>query len=293
MTEQSLTPRSRLSDEALADLSELRRRHPRVFEESRRHLIVAAVAASLVALAIFALIHFDFSWPRIAEGLGRLIDFTSRMFPPTDGGHTATYVKALGETLAISFLGTLTAAIFAFPFAFLAARNVIPNFFLRFGARRILDTIRGVDTLVWALIWVGVVGLGPFAGVLAIACADFGALGKLFSETIETADRKPIEGVTAAGGTRLEALRFGLVPQILPVIASQILYFIESNTRSATVIGIVGAGGIGVHLAEQIRVLEMQQVSFLMLLILIAVASIDFISGKLRFAIIGRAAPLI
>jgi phosphonate transport system permease protein len=126
--------------------------------------------------------------------------------------------------------------------------------------------------------------------VLAIAVSDFGAFGKLFSEAIEGADRKQLEGIRAAGGNTLHEIRFGLMPQVLPVIAGQVLYFIESNTRSATIIGIVGAGGIGLQLAEQIRVLEWQKVSFLILMILVAVAIIDWISSKLRFAIIGRRA---
>ena len=156
--------------------------------------------------------------------------------------------------------------------------------------RRSLDTIRGVDTLIWALIWVNVVGLGPFAGVLAICGGDFGAFGKLFSEAIEAADKKPVEGVRSSGGNELHEVRFGLMPQVFPIIVGQVLYYFESNTRSATIIGIVGAGGIGLQLAEQIRVLEWQKVSFLILLILIAVSAIDWISGKLRFAIIGQRA---
>ena len=109
-------------------------------------------------------------------------------------------------------------------------------------------------------------------------------------EAIEAADRKQVDGIRASGGNALHEIRFGLMPQVLPVIAGQVLYFIESNTRSATIIGIVGAGGIGLQLAEQIRVLEWQKVSFLILMILVAVAAIDFVSGKLRFAIIGRRA---
>ena len=142
--------------------------------------------------------------------------------------------------------------------------------------------------LIWALVWINVVGLGPFAGVLAIAVSDFGALGKLFSEAIEGADGKQIEGIRASGGNALHEIRFGLMPQVFPVIAGQVLYFIESNVRSATIIGIVGAGGIGLQLSEQIRTYDFDQVAFIVLLILIAVAAIDFVSGKLRFAIIGR-----
>jgi phosphonate transport system permease protein len=210
------------------------------------------------------------------------------MFPPDSGGHLAAYLNALGETLAIAFLGTLLGAVLALPLGVLAARNVIPSAFLRAPIKRFFDAVRGVDTLIWALIWINVVGLGPFAGVLAIASSDFGALGKLFAEIIESADAKEQEGVRAAGGRRLAEVRFGLLPQVLPVIAGQILYFIESNTRSATIIGVVGAGGIGLSLSEQIRVLEWKQVSFLILMILISVAAIDFISGRLRAAMAGR-----
>jgi phosphonate transport system permease protein len=141
------------------------------------------------------------------------------------------------------------------------------------------------------LIWIDVVGLGPFAGALAIACSDFGALAKLMSEAIETADRKAIDGVVASGGGRLMTIRFGIVPQILPIFACQLLYFFESNTRSATIIGIVGAGGIGLHLCEQIRVLEWQQVAFPIIMVLLTVAAIDLVSRRLRLAIIGRRGP--
>lgn len=212
------------------------------------------------------------------------------MLPPIYGTEAKllVYLTALAETVAIALLGTLLAAVLAFPLGVLAARNVLPVWIARFILRRSFDTIRGVDAMIWALIWINVVGLGPFAGVLAIATSDFGSFGKLFSEAVENVDRKPVEGVVASGGSRLHAVRFGLIPQVLPVIASQVLYYIESNTRSATIIGIVGAGGIGLHLAEQIRILEWQHVSFLVLIILVAVAIIDVISTRLRFAIIGR-----
>jgi phosphonate transport system permease protein len=162
---------------------------------------------------------------------------------------------------------------------------------LRFLVRRLLDVIRGIDTLIWALVFVGVVGLGPFAGILAIAVSDTGALGKLFSEAIEATRARERETVVASGGTALMGMRFGLVPQVLPITAGQVLYFFESNTRSATIIGIVGAGGIGLQLSEQIRTYDFDRVAVIVLLILATVAAIDWISGKLRFAIIGRRQP--
>jgi phosphonate transport system permease protein len=226
---------------------------------------------------------------RIVSGLPRLGDIVRMMFPPSPGSmdHFWTYLDALGQTVAIAFLGTTVAGIFALPLGFLAARNVAASRILHFLTRRGLDTIRSVDTLIWALIWINVVGLGPFAGALAIASTDFAALAKLMSEAIETADKGPVESVIAAGGGRLHVIRFGLLPQVLPVFASQALYFFESNTRSATIIGIVGAGGIGLYLSEMIRMLEWQQAAFLILMVLITVAVIDAISRRLRAAIIG------
>jgi phosphonate transport system permease protein len=265
-------------------------KYPELFHGSRavrRKAFAAALAA--LALFVFGCWYLEFSLERLITGFRQLGWFILLMIPPDPGSSLPTYLHAMGETLSIAFLGTLLGALLALPFSLLAARNIIPSVFLRFPVRRFLDSIRGIDTLIWALVWINVVGLGPFAGVLAIATSDFGAFGKLFSEAIEGGDHKQVEGIRAAGGSKLHEIRFGLMPQVLPVLAGQILYFIESNTRSATIIGIVGAGGIGLQLAEQIRVLEWQKVSTLVLMILIAVAVIDFISSRLRFAIIGRA----
>jgi phosphonate transport system permease protein len=199
-----------------------------------------------------------------------------------------TYLGALAETIAIAFLGTLIAAVLGFPLSLLAAKNVIANRVVHFLARRSLDTLRGVETLIWALIFINVVGLGPFAGILAIALSDTGTFGKLFSEAIEASDRKPVEGVRSAGGSALHSIWFGILPQVFPVLASQVLYYFESNTRSATIIGIVGAGGIGLYLANEIQQAEWPRVAFLIIMILITVGAIDWVSSKLRFAIIGR-----
>ena len=278
---------------AAIDIASVRARHEALFAANWRvRTIVVGVITAMTALYFAAFAYFSVPWGRIVPGLMQLVWFVGEMFPPDPDGHLVTYLDALGETLAIALLGTLLGAVLALPLGVLAARNVIPSAFLRLPIKRFFDAVRGIDTLIWALIWINVVGLGPFAGVLAIATSDFGALGKLFAEIIESADAKAQEGVRAAGGRRLAEVRFGLLPQVLPVIAGQILYFIESNTRSATIIGVVGAGGIGLHLSEQIRVVEWKQVSFLILMILVSVAAIDFISGKLRAAMAGRrAAP--
>jgi phosphonate transport system permease protein len=278
-------PRALPRDPAiLARYPELRRR------QTLTRLQMAAGAAAILALAAVSVWRLDVSFWRIVRGLGELGTFAVLMIPPHPGSRSNAllYLHALAETVAIAFLGTLLAALIAAPLGFLAARNVIPLRLFQFTTRRSLDTLRGIDTLIWALIWVNVVGLGPFAGVLAIMTSDIGTFGKLFSEAIEAADKKPVEGVTAAGGSRLHQIRFGILPQVLPVMLSQVLYYFESNTRSATIIGIVGAGGIGLHLVEQIRIFEWDRVAFIILLILAAVAVIDFLSARLRHAIIGK-----
>jgi phosphonate transport system permease protein len=266
-------------------------RHRGLFSDMPlQRAIALAVPIGMAGVAIFAVWWLALSFGQIWSGLSSLAKFVALMFPPSTGGHLDLLLKAMGETLAIAFLGTLIATVFAFPISFLAASNTSPNPMLRFAVRRALDTIRSVDALIWALVFVGVVGLGPFAGILAIAVSDTGALGKLFSEAIESTDARARESVLASGGTSFLAVRFGLLPQVLPIIAGQILYYFESNVRSATIIGIVGAGGIGLQLSEQIRTYDFDQVAFAIIMILITVAIIDYISGKLRFAIIGRRA---
>ena len=264
-------------------------RYPDIAAQARRNQTWAVVSLiATLAFTVFSLWWLDIAFGEVGTGLVQLGKLVALMFPPTPGTHLALLLHAMGETLAIAFLGTLAAALLAFPVGFIAASNTAPGALVRFLTRRGLDTIRGIDVLIWALVFVGVVGLGPFAGILAIAVSDTGSFGKLFSETLETADRKPLESVVSAGGTKLQTIRFALVPQVLPVIISQVLYYFESNVRSATIIGIVGAGGIGLQLSEQIRTYDFDQVAFVIIMILVTVAAIDWICGKLRFYVIGR-----
>lgn len=274
-----------------ADAATLTRHAAIVAATARRQVWALAWIFAGLAFTAFAVWWLGIAFGEIGPGLARLGKLVAQMFPPSTGGHLPLLLHAMGETLAIAFLGTLTAAILAFPVSFLAAGNTAPGSVVHFIVRRSFDTIRGIDVLIWALVFVGVVGLGPFAGILAIAVSDAGTFGKLFSETIETVDRKPVEGVISTGGGKLHAIRFALIPEILPVIISQVLYYFESNVRSATIIGIVGAGGIGLQLSEQIRTYDFDQVAFVIIMILITVAAIDWICGKLRFAVIDRTEP--
>ncbi|MBA2397936.1 MAG: phosphonate ABC transporter, permease protein PhnE [Bradyrhizobium sp.] len=273
------------------DKARLAQSYPNIFRPSPfQRLQTIAIVGALVGLFLFGMVWLGFSFEKLVTGISRLGVILGLMFPPSPGNLLNLYLKGLAETLAIAFLGTMLGAILAFPLAFIAAKNVVGQRIVHFLSRRFLDTIRGVDTLIWALIFINVVGLGPFAGILAVAISDVGSFGKLFSEAIETADTKPVDGVTSTGGSTLHQIRFGIVPQVLPVIQSQVLYYFESNTRSATVIGIVGAGGIGLYLSNEINQQNWDHVAFIILMILVTVAAIDYISGRARFAIIGRRA---
>lgn len=268
-------------------LAAIRAAHPRAFSRT------GAERARLASVWLVALAVFAFACWRVAPtaeafaaGLGRLGFLVWFMIPPSTGGALGSMLHALAETLAMAFLGTALAALAALPLGFLGARNVVPAAALHFGLRRCFDGLRGIDSLIWALVFVSAVGMGPFAGVLALAVPDTGTLAKLFAEAIENADRRQVEGVRAAGGGRADEARFGLMPQVLPVVLSHVLYFFESNVRSASILGVVGAGGIGLALSERIRINNWDEVAFLILLILATVAVIDGVSGRLRRAII-------
>jgi phosphonate transport system permease protein len=230
---------------------------------------------------------FDITPERMTRGLSGLFVILRQMFPPSPGAQWNDILQGLGESVAMAFLGTVVAAVVALPLGFLGARNVVVNALAHFSIRRVFDGFRGMDQLIWALAFVRAVGLGPLAGVLAIAAAEVCVLAKLFAEAIENADPRQPEAVVAAGGSRLLAIRFGLLPQVLPVLLAQTLYAFESNTRSASILGVVGAGGIGLQIAERIKVRYWDEVSFIILLILATVAVIDLLSARLRRRLIG------
>lgn len=270
-----------------ADLATLRRRFPLAFRRTPRQRIQLALFwAVAVGLLLVGLWRIDADPARIWNGLSRLGFLLVLMVPPSTGGVLAELLAALAETLAMAFLGTLLAAVAALPLGFLGARNVIPAGLFHFGLRRVFDGLRGIDTLIWALIFVAAVGLGPFAGILAIAVPDSGTLGKLFAEAIENADRREAEGVRATGAGDTLVARFGILPQVLPVMLSHVLYFFESNTRSASILGVVGAGGIGLALSDRLRINNFDEAAFIILLILLTVAVIDAVSAAIRRRII-------
>jgi phosphonate transport system permease protein len=242
---------------------------------------------ALAGATAYALWHTGFfDLPRLVAGLSKLGWVLGFMFPPAANGWFVDFCEGILETLGMAFIGTLVAALLALPLGFLGARNVVSSFVIHFSLRRIFDCVRGVDTLIWALVFVNVVGLGPFAGILAIILSDLGSFAKLFAEAIENIDKKQVEGVRAAGASEIEVLRFGILPQVIPVILSQTLYYFESNTRSATILGIVGAGGIGLHLSDRIRVNNWDEACLIIIMILVTVSLIDLLSKQTRLRVI-------
>ena len=274
-----------LSDDAIRD------RFPSLFDE-RPVTRLRRRAPWLVGAAyvVFCIWLFELSLATLVTGLDRMWIVVRSMLIWNDfwTWNFQSIFNGLFETLAMAFLGTLIASILAVPLGFLAAANVVRLGILRHAVRRFLDVLRGVDQLIWALMYVRAVGLGPLAGVLAIITSDTGTLAKVYSEAVENVEKKQLDGVKATGADTLQLYRFGALPQIMPVFLSLSLYFFESNTRSATILGIVGAGGIGLQLSERMRANLWDQTAFIILLILITVAVIDHLSRLLRERFIGR-----
>jgi phosphonate transport system permease protein len=195
---------------------------------------------------------------------------------------------ALAETFLMAVLGTFFAAFVGLPLAFLAAKNVASNQGLRFILRRLFDMLRGIDMLIWSLIFLRAFGPGIFTGIFAIAFTDTGSLGKLMSEAIENTDKRQGDGIKSTGAKKVLRHRFGVVPQILPVFVSQGLYHLESNTRGAVIIGAMGAGGIGLQFLGALQTgTDFENVAYMAILILIMVILIDQFSAWLRRKLIG------
>jgi phosphonate transport system permease protein len=240
------------------------------------------VLTFLVGLAVLAWTVWDTgSDPvRLLRGVPWMLDFLRRLLPPDLSVLPAALAGAL-TTVEIALLGTAVAAALALPLGFVAARNVAPPVFFQ-GARAVLNVFRSVDTLVYALLFVAAVGLGPFPGVLAVVAYTTTSLAKLYSEAIEGIDTGPVDAITATGASRLQILRFGVLPQVLPLFLSYVLYRLETNIRAATVLGFVGAGGIGFYLQTYLRMIDYSAASTVLLVTVAMVMVVDGISSRLR-----------
>lgn len=265
----------------------LRATHPEVFPgRGWRNWAKRGVTTLGLILFVAGLDYLGFGFARLWDGSQQLGRIAALMLPPESGGMATIYALAIAETVAMAFLGTLAASILAVPLGLFGAKNTMPFGPLRFLFRRGFDVVRGIDSLIWAILFVSIIGLGPFAGILAIAVNDAGVLAKLYAEAVENADAEQSKGVRATGGSRSQVIRYSILPQVMPIFLTNSLYFFESNVRSATILGVVGAGGIGFFLMDRILINAWPQVAFIILLILVTVAAIDWVSYRIRKQII-------
>ncbi len=190
---------------------------------------------------------------------------------------------AMGETILMAFVGTMGAFLLSLPLGFVAASNMMPFATVRFAMRRVFDFVRGVDGLIWTIVLSRAFGPGPMTGALALLITDTGTFGKTFSEALENIDEKQVEGIRSTGANAMQRARFGVIPQVTPVLLSQVLYYLESNTRSATVIGAIVGGGIGLLLTQAIQTQkDWEEVAYYITLIVLMVMAMDSLSGWLR-----------
>lgn len=233
-----------------------------------------------IAILIYSGILSDLSFVELMGGVGAMANLIGKFFPP-DFTRWWSYFQATIETIAMGIWGTLLAVIVAVPLSILASENICPPWVV-FPVRRSLDAMRAINELVFALIFIVAVGLGPFAGVLALFVHTAGTLGKLFSEAIEAIDPGPVEGIRATGASKVQEVIFGVIPQVMPLWTSFTLYRFESNVRSASVLGIVGAGGIGVSLYQNFRAFNYQNVCAILIILVVTVSIIDTVSARIR-----------
>jgi phosphonate transport system permease protein len=244
----------------------------------------AAVGALIVATLWWAAKGSQVSFSELSKGLPWIGDFLSRMFPPNWAFLDKLVVPAI-ETVQIAIWGTLFAIILAVPFCFLAARNLTPNLAVFHFTRQVFNVTRGINEIILALIFVAAVGLGPFPGVLALAVHGAGMLGKFFSESIEEIDQGPIEALRSTGAGPIQIIIFGVLPQVITAWIAVVLYRFETNLRQATVLGMVGAGGIGFELVGSMKLFQYQDTATCILVIIAMVMAADYVSTKLRAAI--------
>ncbi len=253
-----------------------------------RRLFRTLLIALAAGFTIWSLQATDFDPARIYEGF-----FVKPFFRQFLSGLWPLNWEILDQvayqtliTIQIAWIGTLIAAVISLPVSFVAARTITPAVAAGSVARFFFNLDRAIDVLIVALVLVAAVGLGPLAGTLAIAIHSIGSMGKLFTEAIESIDRGPVEALESTGATRAQVVRWGVLPQVMPYLISYFLYRLELNIRSAVVLGIVGAGGIGFLLLDNIKQFQYQNVSMILLVIVALVMLIDLLSGRLRKAVV-------
>lgn len=244
-----------------------------------------ALAAALLAVYAWSAHGTNLSPAELLRGLPGLADIVSRMLPPNPAILPKLVMPTI-ETLQISIWGTTLAILFTIPFGLAAARNISPHPLVYGAARFVLNATRSISEIIFALVFVAAVGLGPFPGVLALAFHSVGMLGKFLADSIENIDAGPVEALVATGASKWQVIIYAIVPQILPEFVTLCLYRWELNFRSATILGIVGAGGIGFELITSMRLFQYQDMTTILIVILGMVSIVDYISSAVRTRII-------
>jgi phosphonate transport system permease protein len=245
------------------------------------------ILAVVTAVLAWSARDLQLSLTELIKGLPWVADFVARMLPPNwDFMHRL--VRPVIETVQLAVWGTLFAIVLALPLCFLAARNLTLNALVFHATRQVFNAARGINEIIFALIFVAAVGLGPFAGVLALSVHGAGMLGKFFAEAIEEADPGPVEALRATGASPLQVIVFAVLPQALPAWIAATLYRLEVNLRAATILGMVGAGGIGFELYSSLRLFQYEDTATCVLVILAMVMSADWLSSRLRARILAR-----
>jgi phosphonate transport system permease protein len=266
---------------------------------ARKRLRIALGAAVFFAALVLASIGAEVNLPTFFTHFGNFVSYFDRILTLEDGSRVWANIAEwlwgwrkwsllLGETILISYVGTLSGAVVAFALNFLAAENTAPAAWLRVAVKRLMEFCRTVPDIVFALIFVIAFGLGPMAGVLAITIHSIGALGKQYSEIVENIDMKPVEGVRSTGASWISCMRFAVLPQVAAGFAGYTLLRFEINVRGASVMGFVGAGGIGQELVVAIRKFYYSDVSAILLMIVLTVFVIDIGTGWIRGRLFGR-----
>jgi len=260
--------------------------HEAVTAEIPRQPLWVRLRLWLIWAAIIAVLAWSWAPAEMYRVVGLITDYQNMAtflegFANPSFRYWETYLDEMIVTVQIAVWGTALAVIFGIPFAILSSSNIVPMWVVQ-PVRRLMDASRSINEIVFALMFVVAVGLGPVAGVLALAVHNLGIISKLFSEAVEAIDPRPVEGIRATGASRLQEVIFGVIPQVIPLWSSYTLYRFETNVRSATVLGIIGAGGIGHSLYENIRGFNYSETAAIVIIIVASVIVIDIISAQLR-----------
>lgn len=255
-----------------------RERLERAFTVPRARFLIG-VPVALVIL-VWSFVGAEFNFAKLGEGAANMGDFLARLFPPT-WDKFGTIVALLVETLQMAVVGTVLGAVLSLVVAFGAASNLAPGW-LYYPTRWLMNIIRSLPDLVFALMFVSAVGLGPFAGILAMTIGSIGSIGKIFAEAMESVDDGPVTAMRAVGASRRQVVQYGVLPQAAPMLVSYTLLLFEGNVRGATILGMVGAGGIGLELTTAMKMYDYGHLSAIVICIIVLVTIIDQLSAIIR-----------